>query len=45
MTRLESCIQAVSPLKQLSAVLNDEQRLDWEVAILLDETLASAKIE
>lgn len=45
MTRLESCIQAVSPLKQLSAVLSDEQRLDWEAAILLDETLASAKIE
>lgn len=45
MTRLESCIQAVSPLKQLSAILSDEQRLDWEAAILLDETLASAKIE
>ncbi|MFT6992516.1 MAG: Fic family protein [Paraglaciecola sp.] len=42
MTRLESCIQAVSPLKKLSAILSDEQRLDWEAAILLDETLASA---
>ncbi|NRA53888.1 MAG: Fic family protein [Gammaproteobacteria bacterium] len=45
MQKLESCIQAVSPLKQLSAVLTHEQRLDWEAAILLDETLASAKIE
>lgn len=42
---LESCIQAVSPLKQLSEVISTEQRLDWEAAILLDETLASAKIE
>lgn len=42
---LESCIQAVSPLKQLSEFLSLEQRLDWEAAILLDETLASAKIE
>lgn len=42
---LESCIQAVSPLKQLSEFLSFEQRLDWEAAILLDETLASAKIE
>ena len=44
-TKLESCIQAVSPLKQLSELLSLEQRLDWEAAILLDETLASAKIE
>lgn len=44
-TKLESCIQAVSPLKQLSEILSLEQRLDWEAAILLDETLASAKIE
>lgn len=43
--KLESCIQAVSPLKQLSEILSLEQRLDWEAAILLDETLASAKIE
>ncbi|GGI67129.1 cell division protein Fic [Shewanella hanedai] len=43
--KLESCIQAVSPLKQLSEFLSLEQRLDWEAAILLDETLASAKIE
>ena len=43
--KLESCIQAVSPLKQLSELLSLEQRLDWEAAILLDETLASAKIE
>ncbi|MCL1051083.1 Fic family protein [Shewanella abyssi] len=43
--KLESCIQAVSPLKQLSQLLSLEQRLDWEAAILLDETLASAKIE
>ncbi|WP_267874903.1 Fic family protein [Shewanella psychropiezotolerans] len=42
---LESCIRAVSPLKQLSEFLSFEQRLDWEAAILLDETLASAKIE
>ena len=45
MPKLESCIQAVSPLKQLAEVLTHEQRLDWEAAILLDETLASAKIE
>ena len=43
--RLESCIQAVSPLKQLSNVLSHDQQLDWEAAILLDETLASGKIE
>lgn len=42
---LERCIQAVAPLKQLSMVLTNEQRLDWEAAILLDETLSSAKIE
>ena len=42
---LEKCIQAVAPLKQLSTVLTNEQRLDWEAAILLDETLSSAKIE
>ena len=35
----------MSPLKQLSEFLSFEQRLDWEAAILLDETLASAKIE
>ena len=35
----------MSPLKQLSECLSLEQRLDWEAAILLDETLASAKIE
>jgi len=45
MPKLESCIQVVSPLKQLAKVLTHEQRLDWEAAILLDETLASAKIE
>ena len=45
MPKLESCIQAVSPLKQLAEILTHEQRLDWEAAILLDETLASAKIE
>jgi len=43
--KLESCVQAVSPLKQLSAMLSVEQRLDWEAAILLDETLSSAKLE
>jgi len=42
---LEKCIQAVSPLKQLSNMLTIEQRLDWEAAVLLDETLSSAKIE
>ncbi|MEY8214611.1 MAG: DUF4172 domain-containing protein [Colwellia sp.] len=42
---LEKCIQAVSPLKQLSKMLTLEQRLDWEAAVLLDETLSSAKIE
>ena len=42
---LEKCIQAVAPLKQLSEMLTLEQRLDWEAAILLDETLSSAKIE
>jgi Fic family protein len=42
---LEKCIQAVSPLKQLSQMLTVEQRLDWEAAVLLDETLSSAKIE
>lgn len=42
---LEKCIQAVSPLKQLSKMLTLDQRLDWEAAILLDETLSSAKIE
>ncbi len=42
---LEKCIQAVSPLKQLSNMLTLEQRLDWEAAVLLDETLSSAKIE
>jgi len=45
MARLESCIQAVSPLKHLSKVLSHDQQLDWEAAILLDETLASGKIE
>jgi Fic family protein len=45
MAKLESCIQAVSPLKQLAKIITHEQRLDWEAAILLDETLASAKIE
>lgn len=45
MPKLESCVQAVSPLKSLSSMLSVEQRLDWEAAILLDETLASAKIE
>ena len=45
MTPLESCIQAVAPLKQLAIALTQEQRLDWEAAILLDETLSSAKIE
>jgi len=45
MARLESCIQAVAPLKQLSKVLSHGQQLDWEAAILLDETLASGKIE
>lgn len=45
MPKLESCVRAVSPLKQLSAMLTVEQQLDWEAAILLDETLASAKIE
>lgn len=45
MPALERCIQIVAPLKQLSTVLTEEQRLDWEAAILLDETLSSAKIE
>ncbi|NRA82349.1 MAG: DUF4172 domain-containing protein [Gammaproteobacteria bacterium] len=45
MPKLESCIQVVSPLKQLAEVLTHEQRLDWEAEILLDGTLASAKIE
>jgi Fic family protein len=42
---LEKCIQAVSPLKQLSKMITLEQRLDWEAAVLLNETLSSAKIE
>jgi len=42
---LEKCIQAASPLQQLSKMLTLEQRLDWEAAVLLDETLSSAKIE
>ena len=42
---LEKCIQAVSPLKQLSNMLTIDQRLDWEAAVLLEETLSSAKIE
>lgn len=42
---VEKCIQAVSPLKQLSKMLTLDQRLDWEAAVLLDETLSSAKIE
>lgn len=45
MPALEKCIQAVLPLKKLSELLTTEQRLDWEASILLDETLASAKIE
>jgi Fic family protein len=45
MPALESCIQAVAPLKQLCTVLTQDQQLDWEAAILLDETLSSAKIE
>lgn len=42
---LERCIQHVAPLKALAATLEFEQRLDWESAILLDETLATARIE
>lgn len=45
LSRVEACAQAVAPLVELAKVLDDEQRLDWEAAILLDETLASAKIE
>lgn len=45
MPYLERCIQAVAPLKHLGEALTREQRLDWEAAILLDETLSSAKIE
>ncbi len=45
LSTLEKCIQVVSPLKQLSNTLTLEQRLDWEAAVLLDETLSSAKIE
>ena len=42
---LEKCVQQVSPLKTLAQSLAFEQRLDWESAILLDETLATASIE
>jgi Fic family protein len=42
---LERCIAVVAPLKHLGEALTQEQRLDWEAAILLDETLSSAKIE
>jgi Fic family protein len=45
MPALERCIQIVAPLKRLGTVLTEQQRLDWEAAILLDETLSSAKIE
>ncbi|MCJ8268837.1 MAG: DUF4172 domain-containing protein, partial [Psychrosphaera sp.] len=45
MPALERCIQMVAPLKKVATVLTEHQRLDWEAAILLDETLSSAKIE
>ena len=42
---LEKCVQQISPLKTLAQSLAFEQRLDWESAVLLDETLATAGIE
>ena len=42
---LEKCVQQVAPLKTLAQSLSFESRLDWESAILLDETLATAGIE
>ena len=45
LAQVEACVRAVAPLNQLAKVLTEEQRLDWEAAVLLDETLASAKIE
>ena len=44
MSKLKSCVRAVSLLKQLSSMLTVEQQLGWEATILLDEKLASAKI-
>lgn len=42
---LEKCVQQIAPLKTLAQRLSLEKRLDWESAILLDETLATAGIE
>lgn len=42
---LEHCVQHIAPLKDLAGSLELEQRLDWESAVLLDETLATAQIE
>lgn len=42
---LEKCVQQIAPLKTLAQSLSFESRLDWESAILLDETLATAGIE
>lgn len=42
---LERCVQQIAPLKVLANSLALEQRLDWESAVLLDETLATAQIE
>lgn len=42
---LETCVQHIAPLTALAANLEAAQRLDWEAAVLLDETLATAQIE
>lgn len=42
---LQACVQGIAPLAELAASLEMEQRLDWEAAVLLDETLATAHIE
>ncbi|MCP4700230.1 MAG: Fic family protein [Gammaproteobacteria bacterium] len=42
---LEACARRIAPLAELAGSLEVAQRLDWEAAILLDETLATAKIE
>ncbi|RVU86456.1 Fic family protein [Leucothrix sargassi] len=42
---LEKCVQQIAPLTTLAQSLSLDKRLDWESAILLDETLATAGIE